>query len=135
MSPKRHLLRDISVSSSLEEGAMSKDNKRCAGRRKFSAINSHRSEAEDARSARPVLLYQAGRSQVLFLGDPALSERIEVHTLVEDTLTSLPWYLRQEYSIAIEPFATSQGRCVVLQDLQGSRLCILDRATASGRAV
>jgi hypothetical protein len=72
----------------------------------------------------------AGRSRVLFLEDPALSERIEVHVVIEDTLASLPRYLRQDYSIAIEPFATSQGRCVVLQDMQGNRLCILDRACA-----
>jgi hypothetical protein len=58
-----------------------------------------------------------------------------VHTLVEDTLASLPQYLLLDYSIAIEPFATSQGSCAVLQDLQGSRLCILDRAGTAGKTV
>jgi len=112
---------------------MSERDKRTLCGRAFSVITGHYTKAGEVRKAGPVLLYQADRSDVLLLGDSALSEHIEVHTLVEDTLASLPWYLRQEYSIAIEPFATSQGRCVVLQDLQGSRLCILERATVSGR--
>lgn len=112
---------------------MSEQDKRTLSGRAFSVINSHYTKAGEVTKTGPVLLYQADRSDVLLLGDSALSEQIEVHTLVEDTLAALPWYLRQEYSIAIEPFATSQGRCVVLQDLQGCRLCILERAAVSGR--
>lgn len=114
---------------------MGKQNKRTFCRRTSSAIDKHYGEAGRAGEAGPVLLCQAGRSDVLFLGDPALPERIEVHTLVEDTLASLPQYLLLDYSIAIEPFATSQGSCAVLQDLQGSRLCILDRAGTAGKTV
>lgn len=72
-----------------------------------------------------------GRSEVLFLGDPVLMERIEVHAVIEDVLTSLPRYLEQDYSIVIEPFETSQGRCAVLQDSLGNRLCIFDRTDSS----
>jgi len=72
----------------------------------------------------------SGRAEVLFLGDPALSERIEVHAVIEDALASLPRYLEQDYSIVIEPFETSQGRCAILQDSLGNRLCIFDRRDA-----
>lgn len=77
----------------------------------------------------------AGHHGVFLLGDPALQERIEVHAMIEDTLAALPRYLLQDYSIAIEPFPTSQGKCVVLQDMQGNRLCILDRAGSPVAAV
>lgn len=66
------------------------------------------------------------RAEVLFLGDPALSERIEVHAVIEDALASLPRYLERDYSIVVEPFETSQGRCAILQDSLGNRLCIFE---------
>ncbi len=70
-------------------------------------------------------------SEVFFLGDPALPERIEVHAVIEDALASLPRYLEQDYSIVIEPFETSKGRCAVLQDALGNRLCIVERTGGS----
>ena len=58
---------------------------------------------------------------------PPLPENVEIHWLVEDTLSALPKYLHQGYSIAIEPFPTDNGICAVLQDEQGTRLGILER--------
>lgn len=99
------------------------------------ARGGRRDEAREGSGASPVLLCRADRRSVLLLGDSTLPQRIEVHAVVEDTLTSLPLYLRQDYSIVIEPFATSQGRCAVLQDLEGNRLCILERRGSSVGAV
>lgn len=75
------------------------------------------------------------RSEVFFLGDPALSERIEVHAVIEDALASLPRYLEQDYSIVIEPFETSEGRCAILQDALGNRLCIFERTDVSASSL
>lgn len=106
---------------------MNKLHKHIACERKPLARGGHRDGAGEGGGVSPVLLCRADRRGVLFLGDSTLPERIEVHAVVEDTLASLPRYLLQDYSIVIEPFATSQGRCAVLQDLEGNRLCILER--------
>jgi hypothetical protein len=70
-----------------------------------------------------------------FPGDPALPERVEVHAVIEDALASLPRYLERDYSIVIEPFETSRGRCAILQDALGNRLCIVDTTGTSAGAV
>jgi predicted enzyme related to lactoylglutathione lyase len=58
---------------------------------------------------------------------PNLPNGVDIHYLVEDTLSALPKYLHQGYSIAVEPFSTDDGTCAVLQDEQGNRLGILER--------
>jgi hypothetical protein len=115
---------------------MSEQDKRAIFGRRSPVIGERRSTSEGADACAAIVpLCRAGRCRVLFLEDSARLRRIEVHAVIEDTLAALPRYLRQDYSIAIEPFATSQGRCVVLQDMQGNRLCILDRACAPLGAV
>jgi predicted enzyme related to lactoylglutathione lyase len=59
--------------------------------------------------------------------NPTPPDNMDIHYLVEDVLSALPKYIRQGYSIAVEPFSTEEGKCVVLQDPQGTRLGILER--------
>ncbi len=67
--------------------------------------------------------------------NPALPEDMDIHYLIEDRLSALPKYLRQGYSIAIEPFSTDEGTCAILQDEQGVRLGILERPIEGNRAI
>lgn len=90
-------------------------------------------EEEASVSSSPVFLTTG--SDMFFLGDPALPERVEVHAVIEDALASLPRYLERDYSIVIEPFETSRGRCAVLQDALGNRLCIVDTTGTSAGAI
>jgi hypothetical protein len=60
---------------------------------------------------------------------------VDIHYLVEDKLSALPAYLRQGYSIAIEPFPTDDGKCAVLQDAHGTRLGILERAIETDQTI
>lgn len=58
---------------------------------------------------------------------PVLPDNMDIHYLIEDSLSALPKYLHQGYSIAVEPFSTEEGTCAVLQDEHGVRLGILER--------
>lgn len=66
---------------------------------------------------------------------PDLPDNADVHYLIEDTLSALPRYLKQGYSIAIEPFSTDKGMCAVLQDERGTRLGILERPIESDQTI
>src|SRR5579883_1976561 len=116
---------------------MSKHNQRTALGRENLAARARRfrvgKEEGSGFSSGPVFLSTG--SDVFFLGDPALPERVEVHAVIEDELASLPRYLERDYSIVIEPFETSRGRCAVLQDALGNRLCIVDTSGPSAGAV
>ncbi len=67
--------------------------------------------------------------------NPLLPEDMDIHHLIEDTLSALPKYLHQGYSIVIEPFSTNDGTCAVLQDEQGTRLGILERPIETDRTI
>ena len=63
------------------------------------------------------------------------SNDVDIHYLIEDTLSALPKYLRQGYSLAVEPFPTDQGTCAVLQDANGTRLGILERPIETDQSI
>jgi hypothetical protein len=71
------------------------------------------------------------KREILWLHDPALTAPIEVHAVVEDMLAALPNYMRQDYTLAIAPFTISVGKCAILQDASGTRICILERTRAT----
>lgn len=66
-------------------------------------------------------------SEVILLDDPLLSSQVDVHCVVEDTIASLPQYTRLGYTIAVEPFDVDAGRCAILQDARGVRICIFEK--------
>lgn len=82
------------------------------------------------RSISAGLLFTKSEMEILLLNDPALPNPVEVHSVVEDVISALPKYVRQGYTIAIEPFDISMGKCAVVQDSSGTRLCILDKTSA-----
>ena len=70
-------------------------------------------------------------SEVILLDDPLLPFQIDVHCVIEDTISSLPHYTRLGYTIAIEPFDVKTGKCAILQDARGVRICIFEEILAS----
>jgi hypothetical protein len=66
---------------------------------------------------------------------PSLPDNADIHYLVEGTLSDLPNYIHQGYSIAIEPFSTDSGMCAVLQDEHGTRLGILERPIETDKSI
>ena len=63
--------------------------------------------------------------------DPSLPHPVEVHQIVEDGISELPKYIHQGYTIAIEPFEISIGKCAVVEDTFGTRLGVLDKTDGS----
>jgi hypothetical protein len=66
-------------------------------------------------------------AEVFLLSDPLLTCQIEIHRLVEDTLSALPKYIHRGYTLAVEPFRVSAGRCAVIQDSCGTRICLFEK--------
>lgn len=72
--------------------------------------------------------YLENEEEVFLLTDPLLPHQIEFHRLVEEALSALPKYIRRGYTIAIEPFRISAGKCAVIQDAGGIRTCLFEKA-------
>ncbi len=79
------------------------------------------------------LSFLEGGSEVILLDDPLLPFQIDVHCVVEDTLSSLPLYTRLGYTIAVEPFDVDVGRCAILQDARGVRICLFEKMLSATR--
>lgn len=77
---------------------------------------------------------QSGGSEraadVFLLKDPLLPCQIEIHRLIEETLSALPRYIHRGYTLAVEPFRVSAGRCAVIQDSCGTRICLFEKNRA-----
>jgi hypothetical protein len=73
------------------------------------------------------------KRKVLWLSDPMLPAPIDVHTVVvvENVHSACPSCMQQGYTIVVEPFDISLGKCVIIQDAAGIRICLLERTNAS----
>jgi hypothetical protein len=71
-----------------------------------------------------------GEVALFTLNDPALPHPVEAHYAVEDVIAALPKYIRLGYTVAIEPFEFSMGKCAVIEDAVGTRICVIDRGGA-----
>lgn len=62
-------------------------------------------------------------------GNPPLPGPVDIHEVVveEDVISALPGYVRRGYSIVSEPFDISMGKCAIVQDASGTRLCLFER--------
>ena len=64
---------------------------------------------------------------ILLLSDSAQTSQVEAHFVVEDVISALPAYIEQGYTIAVEPFDITIGKCAVIQDAAGTRICVFDK--------
>ncbi|GHO99034.1 hypothetical protein KSF_090820 [Reticulibacter mediterranei] len=55
-----------------------------------------------------------------------IPSRVEVYYLVDDVITATHTFAAQGCQILVEPFDIVIGKCAVIQDPFGTRLCILD---------
>ncbi len=55
-----------------------------------------------------------------------LPSSVEVHYLVDDVVTAVAHYEEQGCHILVAPFDITIGKCAVIKDPFGTRLCILD---------
>lgn len=85
----------------------------------------------DIQSHAAQTLAPASNAHLLWFCAPSLPSLMDVHQVIEDDIAQLSKYLHQGYSIAIEPFDIHLGKCAVLQDTSGTRLCIFDKVKRS----
>lgn len=70
------------------------------------------------------------RKDSLFLASSVFVKRprrlIEVHYLVEDAVSAVQILQTKGCRVLVEPFDIAIGKCAVIEDPFGTRLCILD---------
>jgi lactoylglutathione lyase len=65
-------------------------------------------------------------AEVVLHNDPALPSSVEVHYLVDDVVDAVAHLATQGCQVLIAPFDITIGKCAVIRDPFGTRLCILD---------
>ena len=65
-------------------------------------------------------------AEIVLHNDPAIPSSVEVHYLVEDVVAGVKGYAAKGCRVLVEPFDITIGKCAVIEDPFGTRLCILD---------
>jgi len=65
-------------------------------------------------------------AEIVLHTDPALPSKVEVHYLVDDVVRAVETLAQKGGRTLAEPFDIAIGKCAVIEDPFGTRLCILD---------
>jgi lactoylglutathione lyase len=65
-------------------------------------------------------------AEIVLHNDPAIPSSVEVHYLVDDVVGTVAHLAAQGCQILVAPFPITIGKCAVIRDPFGTRLCILD---------
>jgi predicted enzyme related to lactoylglutathione lyase len=77
------------------------------------------------------LVFPESDAEIVLHCDPLIPGQVEVHYLVDDVIAATQKYVEKGCTIITEPFDIRIGKCVVIQDPFGTRLCILDMSKAA----
>jgi len=72
------------------------------------------------------LVFAESDAEIVLHRNLDLPSPVEVHYLVDDVVAAVAHYEEQGCHILVAPFEITIGKCTVLQDPFGTRLCILD---------
>ncbi len=72
------------------------------------------------------LVFPESDAEIVLHGDPGIPSRVEVHYLVDDVAVAVAEYVAQGCRVLVAPFDVTIGKCAVIADPYGTRLCILD---------
>ena len=72
------------------------------------------------------LVFPETDAEIVLHRNPDIPSSVEVHYLVDDVVTAVATYLAQGCHLLVEPFDIAIGKCAVIADPFGTRLCILD---------
>jgi lactoylglutathione lyase len=78
----------------------------------------------DERSAG--LVFPESDAEIVVHCYPDIPSRVEVYYLVDDVVTAVQHLATHACKILVEPFDITIGKCAVIEDPFGTRLCILD---------
>ena len=76
-------------------------------------------------------------AEIVLHCEPDIPSRVEVHYLVDDVVDAVRVLVEKGCRVLVEPFDIVIGKCGVIEDPFGTRLCILDmskglRETSTG---
>ncbi|HEX2911042.1 MAG TPA: VOC family protein [Chloroflexia bacterium] len=72
------------------------------------------------------LVFPESDAEIVLHSDPGLPSPVEVHYLVDDVVAAVTKYTAEGCEILVAPFDITIGKCAVIKDPFGTRLCILD---------
>jgi predicted enzyme related to lactoylglutathione lyase len=72
------------------------------------------------------LVFSESDAEIVLHRDPNIPSSVEVHYLVNDVVLAVAHYAKQGCQILVAPFEITIGKCAVIRDPFGTRLCILD---------
>jgi predicted enzyme related to lactoylglutathione lyase len=72
------------------------------------------------------LVFPETDAEIVLHNDPNIPSSVEVHYLVDDVVTAVEHFTKQGCYVLVAPFDITIGKCAVIKDPFGTRLCILD---------
>ena len=72
------------------------------------------------------LAFPESDAEIVLHNDSNVPSAVEVHYLVDDVVEAVAYYEEQGAQILVAPFDITIGKCAVIKDPFGVRLCILD---------
>ena len=70
--------------------------------------------------------FQKLTRKIVLHHNPDIPSSVEVHYLVDDVVAAVANYAEKGCHVLVEPFDITIGKCAVIEDPFGTRLCILD---------
>ncbi len=80
----------------------------------------------DERTGQAGMLFQDSDTELVLHNDADIPGPVEVYYLVDNVNAAVQKYTEQGCTIVTEPFDVRIGKCAVIQDPFGIRLCMLD---------
>ncbi len=77
------------------------------------------------------LVFLESDAEIVLHNDPGIPSSVEVHYLVDDVIEATAACAAQGCQILVEPFDITIGKCAMIADPFGTRLCILDMTKGS----
>jgi lactoylglutathione lyase len=72
------------------------------------------------------LVFPETDAEIVLHNDPNIPSSVEVHYLVDDVVAVVAEYVAKGCQLLVEPFDITIGKCAVIKDPFGTRMCILD---------
>jgi lactoylglutathione lyase len=72
------------------------------------------------------LVFPETDAEIVLHRETTIPSSVEVHYKVDDVVVAVAYYAAQGCQILVAPFDITIGKCAVIRDPFGTRLCILD---------
>jgi lactoylglutathione lyase len=72
------------------------------------------------------LVFPESDTEIVLHRDPNIPSSVEVHYKVDNVVSAVESYAAQGCQVLVSPFDITIGKCAVIRDPFGTRLCILD---------